>query len=482
MPPATWNGQDAQRIARSLRGDLDNIVRKALRYEPQERYSSVGKLADDLKRYQQGEPVTATRDTPMYSLRKFVGKYRWVVSATLLLVLTLAAFALSAQRQAREIARERDKAEESARDARLTRDFLVGLLQVADAASLKDNKVPLDSLLDQGFARLESGEVANAAVRVELLQVLAESYQVAARFPPGRPAPCTRRPSWPTSRSGRAKIFPAAHGGGGGASPSPPTWPAAGPELEQARPHASAEGKRRSTSSCSTSDLHSERFDSYRAARQRPARRAAGAAPGRSPAAGSPSWRATPRSARCTAITRKRWRSASGFCDQAGSARPGLALQGAVITAESALRLAGLNLGRLDGLEKANRGMAARQVAADERQHTGTLMIRSQNLQYLVDTGNLDRAEPEAAAIEQELAKLLAVDANDPRALLRGRQGGAAALRDGPPAHRQGARRPESPKPCGSSLRCTSASATCGSTSTTSAACCWRAAGRRPGR
>jgi serine/threonine protein kinase len=176
-PPATWAGQDAARIARGLRGDLDNIVRKALRFEPDQRYGAVAELADDLRSYQRGEPVTATRDTPIYTLGKFVRKYRWVVAATGLVLVLLSAFLLASQRQAKLLARERDRAEGSAREALVTRDFLAGLLHVADGTSLVDNKVPLGDLLDQGFARLEKGEVESDSARAELFEVLAGSYE-----------------------------------------------------------------------------------------------------------------------------------------------------------------------------------------------------------------------------------------------------------------------------------------------------------------
>jgi serine/threonine-protein kinase len=50
--------------ARKLRGDLDALVLKALAQEPSERYGSAGSMAEDLKRYLRGEPVTA-RLTPL---------------------------------------------------------------------------------------------------------------------------------------------------------------------------------------------------------------------------------------------------------------------------------------------------------------------------------------------------------------------------------------------------------------------------------
>ena len=47
------------KLARQLNGDLDNIVLKTLRKEPQERYDTVDDLSDDLHRFLDGDPVRA---------------------------------------------------------------------------------------------------------------------------------------------------------------------------------------------------------------------------------------------------------------------------------------------------------------------------------------------------------------------------------------------------------------------------------------
>lgn len=60
---------------RSLRGDLDNIVLKSIRKEPERRYDSVQEMADDIRRYLNGLPVKATADTFVYRLNKFVRRH-----------------------------------------------------------------------------------------------------------------------------------------------------------------------------------------------------------------------------------------------------------------------------------------------------------------------------------------------------------------------------------------------------------------------
>ncbi len=78
-----------ERLRRELRGDLDAIVLKALRKEPQARYASVTELAEDLDRYLDGRPVLARRGTAVYLLSKAARRHRLLL-ANLGLVAALA--------------------------------------------------------------------------------------------------------------------------------------------------------------------------------------------------------------------------------------------------------------------------------------------------------------------------------------------------------------------------------------------------------
>jgi serine/threonine protein kinase len=77
------------KLSRSLRGDLDTIVSKALKKNPQERYPSVKALADDLQHYLRYEPISARPDTIAYRAGKFLRRHRSSVTAALLVTLAL---------------------------------------------------------------------------------------------------------------------------------------------------------------------------------------------------------------------------------------------------------------------------------------------------------------------------------------------------------------------------------------------------------
>ncbi|MDX2181335.1 MAG: protein kinase [Bryobacteraceae bacterium] len=73
-------------VARQLRGDLDNVLLLALRKEPERRYESIEKFAEDLRRHLAHLPVQARPDTFAYRAGKFLRRrHALVISAAAIL-------------------------------------------------------------------------------------------------------------------------------------------------------------------------------------------------------------------------------------------------------------------------------------------------------------------------------------------------------------------------------------------------------------
>jgi len=79
-----------EKLRRRLRGDLDNIVLKALQKEPEGRYSSVEEFSQDISRHLQHLPVKVRRRTLIYSASKFVRRRKAALSAVLVLLIVIA--------------------------------------------------------------------------------------------------------------------------------------------------------------------------------------------------------------------------------------------------------------------------------------------------------------------------------------------------------------------------------------------------------
>jgi|GEM_PF-541048 len=72
---------DVARWRSTLRGDLDAVVLKALRNEPEARYPSAAALADDLRRFLAGHPVAARHEDRIYRTGRFLRRHRIAAAA-----------------------------------------------------------------------------------------------------------------------------------------------------------------------------------------------------------------------------------------------------------------------------------------------------------------------------------------------------------------------------------------------------------------
>jgi serine/threonine protein kinase len=108
--PSSNTGPGNVSIA-ELRGDLDNIVLKALERNSERRYSHVEEFAADIRNYLEGRPVMARPVSPWYRASKFARRNRLAAGAAMATALALSAGLLVALWQARAARREREVAE-----------------------------------------------------------------------------------------------------------------------------------------------------------------------------------------------------------------------------------------------------------------------------------------------------------------------------------------------------------------------------------
>ncbi len=97
---------------KSLRGDLDNIILKALRKDPERRYQAIEQFSDDIDRYLRGLPVSARPDTFTYRASKFFERNRIAVISFAIILLALVGGILGTTWQAIRAARQQKIAEQ----------------------------------------------------------------------------------------------------------------------------------------------------------------------------------------------------------------------------------------------------------------------------------------------------------------------------------------------------------------------------------
>ncbi|HKQ15177.1 MAG TPA: protein kinase [Steroidobacteraceae bacterium] len=154
--------------ARSLRGDLDTIVLKALKKEPSERYATAAAFADDLDRYRRGDPVVARPDSAGYRLRKFAVKHRIAVGAAAAVVLALAAGLAVASWQLRVARAEKRRAEE-------VKEFVASIFRSADPYFTGEQQMKASRLLTLAKERIDREMASQPESSVELLAIVGEA-------------------------------------------------------------------------------------------------------------------------------------------------------------------------------------------------------------------------------------------------------------------------------------------------------------------
>jgi serine/threonine protein kinase/tetratricopeptide (TPR) repeat protein len=168
-------GTTASRLRRSLRGDLDTIVGKALKKQADERYASVTALADDLRRFLRHEPISARPDTLRYRATTFVRRHAKGVATFAAVVLLISV--LTAVYTIR-LAAERDRAQRETAKAVKVSELLMGVLTAADPYAIRSRtEATPRALLDEGAEQVQKELVGQPELQSEILTMMGRTYR-----------------------------------------------------------------------------------------------------------------------------------------------------------------------------------------------------------------------------------------------------------------------------------------------------------------
>ncbi len=160
--------------AKALRGDLDAIVLKALRKEPDERFESVDAFERDLRAALTGHAVQARRNTTMYRMRRFVRRHRVETIATISVILAVLTGLVVSIEMARRAAAARDRAANASREATAISSFLINLFDATDPAADGNQMTALE--LVRRAAKRANALGAQPLAQAKMLEVTARLY------------------------------------------------------------------------------------------------------------------------------------------------------------------------------------------------------------------------------------------------------------------------------------------------------------------
>jgi serine/threonine-protein kinase len=162
----------AARLRRALRDGLDAIILKALRKEPAQRYASVERLGDDIRRHQQGCPVSAHEGAWSYRAGKFMRRHAPMLSVIAVAVVAVASVATW---YAIQLADERNRAQLEAATATHVAEFLANVFN-GSGSRIANGGTTARELLDRGAESIETDLADQPEMRARLLNVIGGVY------------------------------------------------------------------------------------------------------------------------------------------------------------------------------------------------------------------------------------------------------------------------------------------------------------------
>lgn len=160
-----------------LCGDLDTIILKALRHEPEQRYPTADALAEDIHRYLENRPIEARPPSLRYRMAKFFRRHTWAVPVGALATLGVIAYLVTVTIYAERLQTERDLKTAEAERAENIKSFLVDFLRAPDPYEGEGHDVTMQQALDNAADKAEIELADKPVLQAEVFGTLATVYR-----------------------------------------------------------------------------------------------------------------------------------------------------------------------------------------------------------------------------------------------------------------------------------------------------------------
>ncbi len=191
-------------VNKTLRGDVETMIAKALSKERERRYQSASDLASDLRRYLSDEPIEARRASGWYQLRKFAKRNRVMVGGIVAVFVVLVAGligigvalarALDAEAEVRGLLTEVQDARDAEREqleiarreqeraSEINQVFKDAILSVTPSIAEGKDTTLMRHVLTEASERFETELADQPHVRAELNHTLGRAYRSISAF------------------------------------------------------------------------------------------------------------------------------------------------------------------------------------------------------------------------------------------------------------------------------------------------------------
>ncbi len=164
------------KLSNYLKGDLDNIILKAMHKDPERRYVSVEQFSEDIRRHLAGLPVIARKDTMNYRASKFISRHKFGAAATFIITLLLITGLLGISWQANIAASQRDKAQNEAEKVKKINSFLQQMLSSPDPTK-KGKDVKVVYVLNEAVKKIDGDLKTAPKIRASIRTTIGLTFE-----------------------------------------------------------------------------------------------------------------------------------------------------------------------------------------------------------------------------------------------------------------------------------------------------------------
>jgi len=162
------------RLQKKLKGDLDCIIGKAIRKDPELRFESVRHFIEEIQRYREDLPLLARKGNAGYKLEKFLHRNAVPVAS---FFVTLIILATTITYYTIRLTKQRNKALSESHKAHLVTDFMVDIFKDADPYHQKNRDITAREILDKGTQKIRKEIKGEPEIKATLLSNIGSIYE-----------------------------------------------------------------------------------------------------------------------------------------------------------------------------------------------------------------------------------------------------------------------------------------------------------------
>jgi serine/threonine-protein kinase len=174
------------KISNQLKGDLDNIILKAMHKDPLRRYVSVEQFSEDIRRHLIGLPVIAQKDTAGYRLSKFIQRHKVGFVSSIGFIIFLITSMIAIIWQANVAANERDNAKLEAQKVETVNKFLQDMLSSVDPTEI-GRDVKVYDVLNQSALNLEKSFSEQPEIEAAIQKTIGVTFTNLGEYDEAKP-------------------------------------------------------------------------------------------------------------------------------------------------------------------------------------------------------------------------------------------------------------------------------------------------------